>query len=325
VSGSKVQIGKKLKYMIMSKNFSRRNFINTAAVSAAAVVLPGFKEIPEQQKEQSAFVLNKNPLKLGLMTYLVGQKWDIDTIIKNLKETQYEHVQLRTTHAHGVEVTLTSAQRVDVKKKFMDAGIAISLASAFQYHSTDPAELRKNIEGTKQYLQLAADVGALGIRVFPNAVPKEGDSTREKILEQIGKSVSECATFGNNLGVQVRVEEHGQGTANIPVIKKILDYADNPHVYMIWNNSNSDYTGEGLPKGYEGMSFEAQFNLVKGRIGNVHLRELFTDYPWRKLFSLLSQSGYKGYCDIELSDESCEPVRMMKNYRVGFLALQNAM
>lgn len=72
------------------------------------------------------------------------------------------------------------------------------------------------------------------------------------------------------------------------------------------------------------MSHEDQFNLVKGRIGNVHLRT-YTDYPWRKLFSLLSKSGYKGYLDIELSDESCEPVRMMKNYRVGFLALQNTL
>ncbi len=309
----------------MSRNFSRRGFITSAAASAAAFTLPGFTISPDSQKKRDNFILNKNPLKLGLMTYLVGSKWDIETIIKNCKEAQFEHVQLRTTHAHGVEVTLTSAQRTEVKKRFADAGLAISLASAFQYHSTDSSELRRNIEGTKQYLQLAADVGALGIRVFPNAVPAEGDPSREKILEQIGKSVSECATTGYNLGVQVRLEEHGQGTANIPVIKKILDYADNPNVWIIWNNSDSDYTGEDLPKGYEGMSLEDQFNLVKGRIGNVHLRELYTDYPWRKLFSLLSKSGYNGYLDIELSDESCEPVRMMKNYRVGFLALQNAL
>jgi sugar phosphate isomerase/epimerase len=307
----------------MENHYSRRNFLKTAAISGAAVAIPG--TISASSKKNDSFTLNKNPLKLGLMTYMVGSKWDIDTIIKNCTETKFEHVQLRTTHAHGVEVSLTSAQRSDVKKRFQDAGLAISLASAFQYHSTDPAELRENIEGTKQYLQLAADVGALGIRVFPNGVPDEGDATREKILEQIGKSLSECATTGNNLGVQVRVEEHGRGTNNIPVIRKILDYADNPHVYIIWNNSNSDFTGKGLPKGYEGMGLEDQFNLVKDRIGNIHLRELFSDYPWRQLFSLLNQSGYTGYCDIELTPESCEPVRMMNNFRVGFLALQNAL
>jgi len=304
---------------------SRRNFIQTAVVSAAAAALPArAKGAPAPQAAGGGFVLNKNPLKLGLMTYQIGQSWDIPTIIKNCKETRFAHVQLRTTHKHGVELTLTAPQRADVKQRFIDAGLAISLASAYQYHDTDPAVLRKNIEGTKQFLQLAKDVGALGVRVFPNGVPDEGRPDREKILEQIGKSVSECASTGNDLGVQLRMEEHGNGTSNIPTVRKILDYANNPHVWIIWNCSPSDHTGQGLPKGSEGMSFEAQFNLVKGRIGNVHLRELHTEYPWRQLFSLLNTSGFKGYCDVEVSPESTEPVRFMHNFRALFLALQNA-
>jgi sugar phosphate isomerase/epimerase len=304
---------------------SRRTFLQTAAASTAALTLtsPASAGAPQAG---APVALNRNPLKLGLMTYQIGQSWDIPTIIKNCTETKMEHVQLRTTHKHGVEVSLTKAQRADVKKRFADAGLAISLASAFQYHSPDPAEVRRNIEGTKEFLQLAADVGGLGLRVFPNAVPDEGKPDREKILEQIGKSVAECATAGNNLGVQVRLEEHGNGTSNIPVIRKILDYANNPHVSVIWNCSASDTgKGPGLPKGFEGMNIEAQFNLVKGRIGNVHLRELSSDYPWRELFALLSRSNYQGYCDIEVSPESTEPVRYLRNYRALFLALQNAM
>jgi len=304
---------------------SRRNFIQTAVVSAAAGALPArAKGAPAPQAAGGGFVLNKNPLKLGLMTYQIGQSWDIPTIIKNCKETRFAHVQLRTTHKHGVELTLTAPQRAEVKQRFIDAGLAISLASAYQYHDTDPAVLRKNIEGTKQFLHLAKDVGALGVRVFPNGVPDEGRPDREKILEQIGKSVSECASTGHDLGVQLRMEEHGNGTSNIPTVRKILDYANNPHVWIIWNCSPSDHTGQGLPKGSEGMSFEAQFNLVKGRIGNVHLRELHTEYPWRQLFSLLNTSGFKGYCDVEVSPESTEPVRFMHNFRALFLALQNA-
>ena len=304
---------------------NRRSFIQTAAVSTAAVALGSRTDVSAGQAANT-FSLNPNPLKLGLMTYQVGQSWDIPTLIQNCKETKFEHVQLRTTHKHGVELALSKPQRAEVKQRFADAGLAISLASAYQFHSPDQTELRRNIEGTKQFLQLAADVGALGVRVFPNAVPAEGNPDREKILEQIGKSVSEGATVGHSLGVQLRLEEHGTGTSNIPVIKKILDYADNPHVWVIWNCSATD-TGKapGLPKGYEGMSLEAQFNLVRGRIGNVHLRELYTDYPWRQLFSLLSRSGYSGYCDVEVSPESTEPLRMMHNFRALFLALQNAL
>jgi sugar phosphate isomerase/epimerase len=308
-----------------SNLFSRRNFLGTAAVSAAAMAMPGCNPATSSKNESSTFELNKNPLKLGLMTYMIGAAWDVDTIIKNLHETKIEHVELRTTHKHGVEVDLNKQQREEIKKRFIDANIALSLASAFSYHHEDQDELKNNIEGTKEFLQLAADVGAEGIRVFPNAVPDEGDPNREKILEQIGQSVSECATVGNNLEVELRLEEHGRGTANIPVIKKILDYADNPHVYVIWNCSQSDYTGEDLPKGYEGMSLKAQFDMVKDRIRLIHLRELSTKYPWRELFSLLSKAGYKGYCDIEVSPASCEPIRYLNNYRALFLALQNAL
>ncbi len=304
---------------------SRRTFLQTAAASTAAVALASRAEVSARQGG-GRVALNTSPLKLGLMTYQIGQSWDIPTIIKNCTETKFEHVQLRTTHKHGVEVSLTKAQRAEVKKRFADAGLAISLASAYQYHSPDAAEVRRNIEGTKEYMQLAADVGAQGVRVFPNAAPDEGKPDREKILEQIGKSLAELAVTGHNLGVQVRVEEHGNGTSNIPVIRKILDYANDPRVAMIWNCSASDTgKGPGLPKGFEGMNIEAQFNLVKGRIGNVHLRELSTDYPWRELFSLLSRSGYQGYCDIEVSPESTEPVRYLRNYRALFLALQNAL
>lgn len=303
---------------------SRRAFLRTATASAAAAVIASKSDLAARQAGQR-FVPNPRPLKLGLMTYQIGMSWDLPTLIKNCVDTKFEHVQLRTTHKHGVEVSLTKAQRAEVKQRFADAGLVISLASAFQYHSPDVAEVRKNIEGTKEYLQLAADVGAQGVRVFPNAAPDEGRPERQKILEQIGKSLAECATTGHSLGVQVRVEEHGNGTSNIPVIKQILDYANNPHVAMIWNCSASDTgKGPGLPKGFEGMGIEAQFNLVKGRIGNVHLRELSSDYPWRELFRLLSQSGYQGYCDVEVSPESAEPVRYMRNYRALFLALQNA-
>lgn len=299
---------------MMNMNYSRKTFLRTAALSATAAVLPGCSVTAEKKDNEARLPINPNPLKLGLMTYNVGKEWDIETIIKNLTETDYKHVELRTTHKHGVEVSLSKQQRKEVKRRFEDSPLeAISLASAFSYHHPDQDELKKHIEGTKEYLQLAADVGAQGIRVFPNALPEGVDP--EKTMAQIGKAVAELGNFGHNLGVEVRLEEHGKGTDNIPVIKKILDYADSPYVYVIWNSSPNDVLGEGL---------EAHFNMVKDRIRCVHLRELFNGYPWREFFSLLSKSGYKGYLDAELSDQSCEPIRMLHNYRALFLALQNA-
>lgn len=294
----------------MQTEFTRRKFFRTTSIGAAAltagILNSNAAELAPDGKKKYP------PLKLGIMTYNLGKDWDIETIIKNCSEAGWVHAELRTTHAHGVEVTLNKQQREEVKKRFKDSPLeAISLASAFQYHFTDKDELRKNIEGTKEFLQLASDVGAIGIRVFPNAFPEGAD--REKTMEQIGKSLAEVGEYGHNLGVDVRVCVHGNGTDHVTVIKKILDYGNNDHVYVNWNCMDSDTEGEGLAY---------NFNLVKDRIRGVHLHELTSNYPYRAFLKLLRDSGYTGYCNAEIS-ESCEPVRLMQYYRTLFFALQD--
>jgi hypothetical protein len=300
----------------MTNNFSRRRFLQTSAITASAALLPITSFAASQQSNSSPIVLNKNPLKLGLMTYLLAKDWDIETIIKNCTATGFQSVELRTTHKHGVEVTLSPAERAAVKKRFKDSALeTISLASAFEFHFADQAILRKNIEGAKEFMKLASDVGATGVRVFPNAFP-EG-VPREKTMEQIGKSLAEVGTFSHNLGVETRVCVHGSGTNSVPVIKQIIDYSQCPYVFVNWNCDPSDVRGPG---------FEANFNSVKDRIRGIHMSNLYNpNYPFRLFYKLLAENGYKGYCNAEIGRESCEPIEFMKNYRGLFLALQNAL
>ena len=69
----------------------------------------------------------------------------------------------------------------------------------------------------------------------------------------------------------------------------------------------------------ENGSIENNFNLLKERIGLVHINELWNDYPWKKLFSLLRDSRYNGFCLAEIP-ESAEPERLLHYYRVLFKA-----
>ncbi len=119
---------KKLLYEKTIKTY----FLQTAAISVSGYIIPGYTLAAERQMKTNTLILNKNPLKIGMMTYNMGKNWDIETIIKNCTETKYQHAELRTTHSHGVEVTLSASERSGVKKRFEDAGLAISLASAFK-------------------------------------------------------------------------------------------------------------------------------------------------------------------------------------------------
>jgi sugar phosphate isomerase/epimerase len=295
-------------------NMKRRNFIRTAVLTTTASVFPIVAKSAKDSQQKNPIPLNPNPLKIGIMTYTIAKDWDIETIIKNLTEAKYKTVELRTTHAHKVEVDLTPSQRADVKKRFKDSPLeVISLASGFQYHSPDAAELKKNIDGTKEYIKLARDVGAVGIRVFGNALPAE--VPEEKTEQQIGKALAEAGEFGYNNGVEVRICVHGTKTNRPSVIKKIIDYSQSPHVYINWNCNPEDTLENG---------FEANFNLVKDRLKGVHMHELWMDdYPYRQLFKLLAGIGYKGYCNAEI-DGNPDPVRFLKYYKALFLAYQDA-
>ena len=253
-------------------------------------------------------------MKLGMVTYNLGKDWDVPTIIEKCTETGFEGVELRTSHAHGVESDLTKAERAEVKKMFDDSAVEIAgLGSAFEYHSADPDEVRKNIEGTKEYTVLASEIGCPGVKVRPNGKP-EGVEL-DKTLEQIGLSLKECGEFAADYGIDIRLEVHGpkEYTSHVPNVKKIMDVADHPNVKVCWNSNMQDR----LPDGTIGEHFD----LVKDKIGLCHIVDLANpEYPWRELFTRLQGIDYEGFCLAEVP-ESCEPERFMKYYRALFLEL----
>jgi sugar phosphate isomerase/epimerase len=290
----------------------RRHFLATTSLALGAAGV-GIKSLPAAEVVPSPpGGRQSSPLRLGLVTYNLAKDWDLATLIKNCAEAKFEGVELRTTHAHGVEVTLSKAQRADVKARFENSPVQlVSLGSIFDYHTPDQAKLRRDIEATKEYIVLAKEVGAAGVKVRPNALPKE--VPKEKTLEQIGRSLRELGDFGQQHGISIRLEVHGTETSLVPNIRTILDAANHPNVGACWNSNQTDLAGAG---------FAANFDLLQGRILAAHITELYNEeYPYRRLFARLKDTGFTGYCLAEIP-ESKDPVRLMKYYRGLWLALQ---
>lgn len=249
-------------------------------------------------------------MKLGIVTFMIAADWDIDTIIERCSKLGYEGVELRSTHKHGVEPTLSQKEREIVKKKFTNSPVKlVGLGTACEYHSPDKEELKKNIEETKAFVILAKDVGAEGIKVRPNAFP-EGIS-REKTIEQIGLSLKEVSAFAADYGVKIRLEVHGYGTSHPPYIKQIIDIANHPNLYICWNSNPSDMDENGSIKKY--------FNLLKDKIEICHINDLTNSYPWIELFGLLQSINFQGFCLAEV-EASSEPEKFLKYYKALFEA-----
>ena len=149
-------------------------------------------------------------MHLGLVTYNLAKDWDIETIIENCQTTGFSGVELRTTHAHGVETELSPAQRQQVKERFADSSVElVGLGTAFEFDSVAPQEVQANIDGTKSYIELARDLGVSGVKVRPNKIHEDQGVPREKTFEQIGLALGQCGQFAAECDVEVRLEVHG--------------------------------------------------------------------------------------------------------------------
>lgn len=317
----------------------RRSFLQRTVNAGAA--LAGLASI--QSKEALADVLPgpSNALtaasesappafRLGLVTYELAKDWNIETIIKNCEDAGFEGVELRTTHKHGVEPSLSKGRRAEVRKRFESSRVRlVSLGSTCEYESPDPVVVERNIEETRRFCELAQDLGSMGVKVRPNGFPPNSDHA--KVLEQIGHALNRCGDIARDHGVEIWVEVHGKETEVPSNIHRIMQVANHPSVGICWNSNDTDVVDG---------SVKQSFDLLKNWLRSCHINELWRAappwkgesgappaqaaapgfpewkklYPWHELFSLFRSVGYDRYTFAEIT-ASPDPVRLMHYYR----------
>jgi sugar phosphate isomerase/epimerase len=279
---------------------SRRQFLAASGAVVAGGLAPSLVAADPPLK-----------FKLGLVTYNVPKDWDLPTILKVCKDVGVAAVECRTTHKHGVEPSLSSEERKAVRKQFEDSGVVFwGCGSVCEFHSDNPAVVKKNIEECKRFVGLVADLGGKGVKVRPNGVPKGGDP--QKTFEQIGKALQECGKAAKDANVEIWVEVHGAVTAIPKNTRAIMDACGHPSVGVTWNSNGTDV---------ENSSVAAAFELLRSFIRSCHINDLENDasgkYPYRELFRLLRGIGYDRYalCEVGKAYDPVAGAEFLRKYR----------
>lgn len=268
---------------------TRREFLARSAAMTAAMATP------------VAFAAGapKGP-RLGLTTYMIGSKWTIPELIEFLPKFGMFGVELRTDSkfAHGVELASAKAARTEAARRFADSPVRlVGVACGERFDSPDAATLGKAVERTKELLQFCADLGAPGLRVFPNDFHK--DVPQEKTLAQIAGALRQLTPVAAALGVELRLEAHGSAGL-LPHLATIAKAVGEPGIRVILNSDFRDTQGEGLAA-----------NLEKVRpylAGTVHVHDLTaTNYTEAKFYetqlAFLKRIGWSGFCLLEIGDK----------------------
>lgn len=283
-----------------SPRHCRRSFLRTVGLGAPALLLarpPAQAEPPLQRPH------------FGLVTYQWAKDWDLPTLLKNCEAANLLGVELRSTHAHGVEPSIGAAKRREIKKRFDDSPvICLGPGSNERFDDPDPAVVKKAIAATREFLQLSQDIGGSGVKVKPDRF-HEGVE-KEKTIAQIGAALRELAAFGADLGQEVRLEVHGQ-LSPPHYIEQVIRAADHPNAKVCWNCNQPDLDGAGL---------EANFALLRPFFGaTCHIHDLTGDtYPHAQFLRLLADSGYSGWALLEEGKVPEDPARALFQQRQLF-------
>ncbi|RMH55815.1 MAG: sugar phosphate isomerase/epimerase [Bacteroidetes bacterium] len=289
------------------EGLSRRAFVQRGS-KAAAGMMAGALVAPRLLRAEAADAGAR--MRFGLVTYQWGRDWNLPTLLRNCERAGALGVELRVEHAHGVEPHLNERQRAEVRLRFENSPVElVGFGTNWAFHYPDPIRLWQEIDGAKEHIVLSHDVGGSGVKVKPNALP--AGVPVEKTIEQIGQSLNHLGRFAADYGQEIRVEVHGQGTQQLPTMRRIFDVVEEPNVRVNWNCNPQDLDGQGL---------EYNFNLVRDDLGaTVHVREFNVgDYPYPQLIRLLVEMDYDGWILMEARTEPADRVQALIEQRALF-------
>ena len=243
-------------------------------------------------QSKAARAARVSKLKYAFTSYQWGAAWDLPTLIANCTKAEAFGVELRTDirHKHGVELSLDAAGRRQVKQRFADSPVKLlTINCGEKFDFPDLEVLKASIAKAKTYVVFAHEVGAAGIRVFPNDLHK--DVPEDQTIAQIAKSLNELGRFAQDYGIMIRLENHGSA-GRLTTLRKVMDLVDQKNVRIKLNGDAKDN---------EGGQFAQNFGLIKDRLDDTLHMRLYNDtnFPYQLQFDLLIDNGWDGWCVVE--------------------------
>ncbi len=204
--------------------------------------------------------------------------------------------RLDAHHAHGVETSLTRAQRQQVKARVADSPVALACL-AVSSRFADPKTAPGHLDNLKRELELAADLGVPTVRVFGGQFPQE--VSRDEAIDHVSAALATMAAQAAAGGVALCLETHDAWCHPAHVVQ-IMEAVNRDSVRVNWDVLH--------PVRAEGVDLQASFEMLQPWIAHVHMHDAEItpgrlayapmgagDIDHRVVLKALHGMGYAGY------------------------------
>jgi sugar phosphate isomerase/epimerase len=165
--------------------------------------------------------------------------WTLPQVVQLAAKNRIAGIELRFIENQDALWKLpvfSSAQLPSTKRLITDNDVVISCVdTSCRFHSPDPAERKASVEEGQRIADLAAALGAPGIRIFGDKIQKGAD--RQSTRNWIAESMWELAERTRPKHVEVWIETHGD-FATSQETSNILKRAACHDIGAVWDPAN---------------------------------------------------------------------------------------
>jgi sugar phosphate isomerase/epimerase len=243
-------------------------------------------------------------MKMSFST-LACPDWTMPQIIAIASTNGYEGIELRFVENEDALWKLPAFRGRElplIKRALQDHSLAIPCVdTSCRFHFPDANQRTRWFDEGVRMADLAASLGAPGIRVFGDAI--QPGATRASTRSWIAESIRKLAENIASTGVEVWLETHGD-FASAPETEAILVEAGQPPVGVVWDPANCLLEhGETPQEG--GARLQSSIRLT-------HLKDLCLEhkkgkhaltgdgnFPLMEVRTALQQLNYSGFVSFE--------------------------
>lgn len=184
-------------------------------------------------------------------------------VFKLAKTFGYAGVEPRveSNHEHGIELGLSSTERIEVKQLSENEGIelcCLALGTSF----ANPESVQAHIDKTLHYLDLAVEVGCKRLRVFGGKLPE--DVNREQGTALLVNSLQQLAPEAGARDLVLCLETHDDWCTPAQVAG-VMQRVDHPAIAVNWDIMHPLRAG--------GASMQEAFETLRPWIKHVHIHD----------------------------------------------------
>ncbi|MGH9936024.1 MAG: sugar phosphate isomerase/epimerase family protein [Blastocatellia bacterium] len=272
---------------------TRRVFVSslTAAMAAPAIIRAG----------KSA-----KRLPIGFST-LGCPNWEWKNILDQAARHGFAAIEMRGLMGEmdlPRSPQFTGAKLKESLKDLDALGLKISdLGASTNMHEPEAGKRAKQMDEAKRFIELAHQLGAPYVRVFPNQMVKGEE--RKTTIDRIVAGLRELGFHAKGSGVVVIVESHGEFVTS-PALLEIIRGADHPNVAFLWDAHHTCVAGEKPAETFKQLGRYIRHTHLKdsrspkeGEKGRQYVLTGSGEVQIKETVKVLAAGGYRGYYSFE--------------------------